>query len=353
MGDALKISSHIERFFLFISSSLNHRHDHLFESIYFQYEDREHTLQGLADGSLKPDLVLIQDFDQSYDNIIRLLKDQNIPIVLYTPKYIPSMKEIALKLRVDDYLSGAINEDFVKHVDFLKKLKLYKYYNRDEIRHSSHTKYSERPAMQMRGLKRIFDVALSLLVLGMLSPLLVIIAIIIKLESKGPVFYISKRSGAGYKVFDFYKFRTMHDGAASELVSLERNNQYSKRSKDAVFYKIKNDPRVTKFGQFLRDTSLDELPQLINVVKGDMSLVGNRPLPLYEAEKLTRDQIALRFLAPAGITGLWQVTKRGKENMSPQERIQLDMEYAVGNSFIYDMKILVRTIPAMLQREKV
>ena len=117
-----------------------------------------------------------------------------------------------------------------------------------------------------------------------------------------------------------------------------------------MFCKIKNDPRVTRLGQFLRDTSLDELPQLFNVLKGDMSLVGNRPLPLYEAEKLTKDQIAWRFLAPAGITGLWQVTKRGKDNMSEEERIQLDMEYAMKNSFLYDLKILFSTIPALLQK---
>jgi lipopolysaccharide/colanic/teichoic acid biosynthesis glycosyltransferase len=103
----------------------------------------------------------------------------------------------------------------------------------------------------------------------------------------------------------------------------------------------------------LRNTSLDEIPQLFNVLIGDMSLVGNRPLPLYEAEKLTNDQIAWRFLAPAGITGLWQVTKRGKDNMSPEERIALDMEYAMKNSFWLDAKIILSTIPALFQKEKV
>ena len=122
---------------------------------------------------------------------------------------------------------------------------------------------------------------------------------------------------------------------------------------DGVFFKIKDDPRITKFGQFLRNSSLDEIPQLWNVLVGDMSLVGNRPLPLYEAEKLTKDQIAWRFLAPAGITGLWQITKRGKDNMSPDERIALDMEYAMKNSFWLDMKILLSTFPALLQKEKV
>jgi lipopolysaccharide/colanic/teichoic acid biosynthesis glycosyltransferase len=145
----------------------------------------------------------------------------------------------------------------------------------------------------------------------------------------------------------------MRQGADAELSKLAHLNQYSENSTDGVFFKIKDDPRITKFGQFLRNTSLDEIPQLFNVLRGDMSLVGNRPLPLYEAEKLTKDQIAWRFLAPAGITGLWQITKRGKDNMSPDERIALDMEYAMKNSFWLDMKILLSTFPALLQKEKV
>jgi len=145
----------------------------------------------------------------------------------------------------------------------------------------------------------------------------------------------------------------MRQGADAELSKLAHLNQYSENSTDGVFFKIKDDPRITKFGQFLRNTSLDEIPQLFNVLRGDMSLVGNRPLPLYEAEKLTKDQIAWRFLAPAGITGLWQITKRGKDNMSPDERIALDMEYAMKNSFWLDLRIMFKTIPALLQKEKV
>jgi len=129
-------------------------------------------------------------------------------------------------------------------------------------------------------------------------------------------------------------------------------NQYNENSRNGVFHKIKNDPRISPLGQFLRSTSLDEIAQLFNVLIGDMSLVGNRPLPLYEAEKLTRDQIAWRFLAPAGITGLWQIT-RGKDNMSPEERIALDMEYAMKNSFWLDLKIMLSTVPALLQTERV
>jgi len=118
--------------------------------------------------------------------------------------------------------------------------------------------------------------------------------------------------------------------------------------------KFQNDPRVTKVGQILRSTSIDELPQFINILKGDMSLVGNRPLPMYEAEQLMRDESAFRFMAPAGLTGLWQVTKRGKKGeMSAQERIDLDNIYAKNFGFIYDIKLIFKTIPALFQQENV
>ncbi len=207
-------------------------------------------------------------------------------------------------------------------------------------------------------LKRASDVAISGLGLLILSPILLISALIIKLESPGPVFYISKRAGAGYQIFDFYKLRSMGINAAKELDGLRHLNQYAGTNGEntngsSAFIKIKDDPRITKFGLLLRKTSLDEIPQLFNVLKGDMSLVGNRPLPLYEAEQLTKDHIALRFLAPAGITGLWQISKRGKDDMSPEERMELDMNYAMKNSFWKDIEILVKTIPAMIQKEKV
>jgi lipopolysaccharide/colanic/teichoic acid biosynthesis glycosyltransferase len=117
--------------------------------------------------------------------------------------------------------------------------------------------------------------------------------------------------------------------------------------------KLKNDPRITKFGGFIRKYSIDELPQLMNVLKGDMSLVGNRPLPLYEAEMLTSNEWTMRFLGPAGLTGLWQVSRRGKADMSELERKELDNFYATNYSFWLDIKILFSTFSAIVQSEKV
>jgi len=201
--------------------------------------------------------------------------------------------------------------------------------------------------------KRVFDVVVSGLMLLLLSPLMLLIALLIKLDSPGPVFYKSKRAGTGYKIFDFYKFRSMKVNADKELAKLQSLNQYASTGGKSAFIKIKNDPRVTKLGSFLRNTSLDELPQLVNVLRGDMSLVGNRPLPLYEAQELTSDDWSMRFLAPAGITGLWQVTKRGRSEMSDEERRTLDNDYAEHFSFWMDLKVLFKTVPALLQKEKV
>lgn len=254
--------------------------------------------------------------------------------------------------------------------------------------------------------KRLFDILVASGVLVVLSPFLLFIILAIRLESKGKVYYISKR--VGRKPFDFYKLRSMRVGADAELSKLAKEkNQYVSEKKPAeidftlacprcselpegqncspilhiaehsicdywynyqrkevaksksAFIKITDDPRITRVGKFIRNTSIDELPQLINVLKGDMSIVGNRPLPVYEAEMLTKDDMSKRFLAPAGITGLWQVELRGRGgNMSEEERKSLDNEYADhfadnNYSFWYDMKLILRTIPALLQKDTV
>ena len=203
-------------------------------------------------------------------------------------------------------------------------------------------------------LKRGFDILVSMTALSLLSPFFIMIAISIRLESKGSIFYISKRAGRGYRIFDFFKFRTMYTGADQQINELSHLNQYTGTQPEGPsFFKISNDPRITKVGAFLRNSSLDELPQLLNVLLGDMSLVGNRPLPLYEAATLTTDQNAKRFLAPAGITGLWQIKKRGRDDMSIEERINLDIDYANKYNFMYDLWIMANTPSALIQKSSV
>jgi len=208
------------------------------------------------------------------------------------------------------------------------------------------------PQINIHGLlKRSFDIVVSLTTVLLLSPLFFLVALAIRIESKGPIFYISKRAGRGYKIFNFIKFRTMRAGADLHIKELSHLNQYGgPATNDPSFFKLTNDPRVTKVGNFLRNSSLDELPQLFNVIMGDMSLVGNRPLPLYEAAKLTTDQCAQRFLAPAGITGLWQIKKKGREDMSVEERISLDIDYANNCNFMYDLWIMANTPSALIQK---
>ncbi|RMG82465.1 MAG: sugar transferase [Bacteroidetes bacterium] len=206
--------------------------------------------------------------------------------------------------------------------------------------------------------KRAFDIFFAASCILVFLPVLLLVALAVKLTSRGPVIYRSKRVGTGYQIFDFLKFRSMYVDADARLAEIQHLNQYAQNGHadkvgGGLFRKFKNDPRVTPVGRFIRKTSLDELPQLFNVLKGDMSIVGNRPLPLYEAEQLTRDAWVQRFRAPAGITGLWQISKRGKDKMSAEERIELDIEYAENFSFWYDLKIILKTPFAMFQAEDV
>lgn len=246
--------------------------------------------------------------------------------------------------------------------------------------------------------KRMFDIAVSLSALILLSPILLGFALLVRIESKGSAIYKSKRVGANYKVFDFFKFRTMYIDSDRRLKEFQSLNQYKddelldslledsskndtteedinletmligddvvipekeyihqqhSHQKNA-FVKLEKDPRVTKIGRFFRKYSIDELPQLFNVLKGDMSIVGNRPLPLYEAELLTNDESIERFIAPAGITGLWQVEKRGDPGrLSAKERVMLDINYAQHYSVWMDFRIILKTMTAFVQKENV
>ena len=305
----------------------------------------------IGENSIEAVLVNPENITADIVTLKEIARKNSVPVILYTPSFEASAKKTAFTISADDYHYGDITPAFLKRLDFIRKVKAYKNV-RGNKPYVSLT-VDQVPQIKIWGLKRAFDVIVSATALLLLSPLCLLIALIIKLESRGPVFYISKRAGTGYKIFNFYKFRSMRTGSDAELQKLAHLNQYGANASNGVFFKLKNDPRITRFGAFIRKTSLDEIPQLVNVLLGDMSLVGNRPLPLYEAEKLTKDQIAWRFLAPAGISGLWQITKRGKDNMSEDERIALDMEYAMKNSFWLDLKILFSTIPALLQKEKV
>ncbi len=266
-----------------------------------------------------------------------------IPFIVISDKEIGRVK--ALQLGIDDcYPSDVQGDVLLDRIEFLRKYKK----NLQQVEHVEEHSNLKYPLS-----KRIFDIILASTALILASPIMLLTAIAIRLESKGSVIYKSKRVGTGYHVFDFLKFRSMYPDADKRVKELMEKNQYSSKENGNVFFKMKNDPRITKVGHFIRKTSIDELPQLINIIKGDMSIVGNRPLPLYEGEQLTKDQWAKRFLAPAGLTGLWQVTKRGKSDMSVEERIELDINYADNHSFWYDIKIILKTIPAMFQSEDV
>jgi lipopolysaccharide/colanic/teichoic acid biosynthesis glycosyltransferase len=278
----------------------------------------------------------------------KVLKQLSIPLIVVSDNLDRETKKIVLKNGADDCFSTTIHpEGFAYWIDFLKRFKKFQ---------------KEKPAVEpepygyrVSPTKRAFDIAVSSVALLFLSPIMVALAVAIRLESKGPIFYISKRAGSGYKIFSFLKFRSMRVGADAELAKLAHLNQYANdpAQKGSVFFKLENDPRITRIGKFIRNTSLDELPQLINVLRGDMSIVGNRPLPLYEAQQLTKEQSAMRFMTAAGITGLWQVTKRGKKELSEAERIDLDVQYARDNSFHKDMMLIVKTLPALTQQAAV
>lgn len=320
-----------------------------------------------------------------------------IPFILIDDENNQDTIQKALQKGIDDVYSNPYNiENLIPRILTLQKIKPLA---KSQPRASS----TRSLAYKTPFFKRTFDIVSASLGLLLISPLLIAFIIAIRLESKGKVYYISKRVGSSYNVFNFYKLRSMYTDADKRLEELSHLNQYQtpseiekipsqvnldqnekveasetdllligdehkvsesehmnakKNKQESAFVKFENDPRITKVGQIIRKLSIDELPQLLNVIKGEMSIVGNRPLPLYEAELLTTDNWTERFDGPAGITGLWQVEARGKTSkMSPEERKGLDNTYSEiaksPFSFWKDLWIIIRTIPAVFQKENV
>lgn len=188
--------------------------------------------------------------------------------------------------------------------------------------------------------KRALDVVLSALLLVLLSPLLLLALLVVKMTSRGPAIFVQKRVGHRCGEFDMYKLRTMFAGA-------ERlEDRLAQKLQGRTFLKIKNDPRTTPVGRFLRKYSIDELPQLYNVVRGEMSLVGPRPLLLSDFRKFPKREQMRRFSVKPGMTGLWQVS--GRSACTDEERIRLDLEYVDRWSHWLDLEILARTIPVAI-----
>jgi len=322
-------------------------------------------------------------------------KIYKVYIILIQDKLSEEEKKNYVKAGVNDAITLTIDDDKLKQkISFIEK--------RFHLLLPDFLKYKDLVTFKLPLWKRAFDIFFSGAAILCLSPLLLATVIAIRLESKGQVVYKSKRIGTNYKVFDFLKFRSMYTGADKRLKEFNNLNQYqeneggatasgitqqeikidqqeeaysedssmlisddfmiseddfitqkTKEQKDA-FVKLENDPRITKVGRIIRKYSIDELPQLFNILKGDMSIVGNRPLPLYEAELLTSDEYIDRFMAPAGLTGLWQVEKRGGAGkLSAEERKMLDITYGKTFNFWLDLKIIFRTVTAFIQKENV
>jgi exopolysaccharide biosynthesis polyprenyl glycosylphosphotransferase len=199
-----------------------------------------------------------------------------------------------------------------------------------------------RLSRSVRFLKRAVDIVVSGAGLLLLSPLFAVAALAIKLDSRGPVFFRQERHGRGGSVFRIVKFRTMEDGAEAKRQALAGSNEV-----DGALFKMKDDPRVTRVGRILRPTSIDELPQLWNVLRGEMSLVGPRPFVIHESSQITGWASRRLDLTP-GITGLWQVL--GRNDMPFEEMVKLDYIYVTNWSLWWDFKILCQTIPVVLKR---
>lgn len=196
-------------------------------------------------------------------------------------------------------------------------------------------------------IKRAFDIVVSFGAMILLLPLFVLIGILIKIDSKGPIFFLQKRIGKNGKLFKLYKFRTMYLNADRELKKILANDEEAKKEYE-LNKKLENDPRITKVGKIVRRLSLDELPQLINIFLGNMTFIGPRPYLYREKKDMGRYYNKIITVKP-GLTGLWQVS--GRSNISFNARLKLDEEYLEKMSLIYDIKIFLKTFIIIFKKE--
>ena len=195
-----------------------------------------------------------------------------------------------------------------------------------------------------RVIKRFGDVVFSLAVISLGAPIFILLAVLVKLSSPGPIFYVQQRVGRDYRHFGCIKFRTMRADADDVLSNLLVNSA-SMRAEFERDFKLRKDPRITPIGRFLRRSSLDELPQFLNVLRGEMSVVGPRPIVDKELERYGKFMDEIAAVRP-GLTGLWQVS--GRNNLSYAQRVRLDLAYARGRSFLLDLAIILRTFGVLL-----
>ena len=330
-------------------------------------------------------IKVLDKIREKYDTALffeQINLSQDIANIHYMRKKYPGLYMVLVidslsKEEAPEYLKAGINNTikYETNPESLQALSTFLKHRKDQKIQALQLKTQNLNAFRLPLWKRAFDIVFS------------------------GIIFKSKRVGSNYLIFDFLKFRSMYTDADKHLKDFNTLNQYQqeeeqeediwgeeqeteeiqkvdeeeillisddfviseedyihKKSKEKsnAFVKLENDPRITKIGRFIRKYSIDELPQLINILKGDMSIVGNRPLPLYEAELLTSDEHIDRFMGPAGLTGLWQVEKRGEAGkLSAEERKQLDIKYAKTFSFWLDIKIILKTVTAFIQKENV
>ena len=218
---------------------------------------------------------------------------------------------------------------------------MYQYQTNFIFSIKSRSFYSKNTSELQSKVKRTFDVLAAVAAIILLSPIFIIIALLIRLESKGGALFKQERVGQNGRSFTMYKFRSMRTDAEARLVELENSNEME----SGVIFKMKSDPRITKVGKFIRKASIDELPQLFNVLIGDMSLVGPRPpLPKEVVQYSQRDFMSLA--AVPGITCFWQVM--GRSDIPFKQQVELDIKYIKNQSFLLDVKLLLMTVPAVL-----